>query len=159
MQPQPVTAAEIAALLRDLQALSGNPTTPPALRAEVLARKAQMLARIAAQDADSAGETQHYDDPADVLDDEEPYVDVRAGLLGDAIELLELCDELINHPGHDRIDARLRQLAGPPRYSVTGILWPHKALAATATELHSILDSAGISVEPTLRRTRQHRQA
>jgi hypothetical protein len=93
-------------------------------------------------------------------DDEEPNVDVRAGLLGDAIELLELCDELINHPGHDRIDARLRQLSVPPRHSVTGVRWPHEALAATASELQSILADAGIIVEPTLRgRRRRHHRA
>jgi hypothetical protein len=92
--------------------------------------------------------------------DEEPYVDVRVGLLGNAIELLELCDELVNHPGHSRIDARLRQIAGPCRHDISGIRWPHEAFAATANELQTILDTAGIIVEPTLHlRTHRHHQA
>ena len=92
--------------------------------------------------------------------DEEPYVDVRVGLVGNAIELLELCDELVNHPGHSRIDARLHQIAGPHAYTVSGIRWPHEAFAATANELQNVLDAAGIIVEPTLRgRTRRHPQA
>ena len=97
---------------------------------------------------------------ASPANDEEPYLDVRVGLLGDAIELLELCDELVNHPGHGRIDARLRQIAGPHPYTISGIRWPHEAFAVTADELQNILDTAGIIVEPTLRgRTRRHHQA
>jgi hypothetical protein len=160
MDPYQVTATEIATLLRDIQALSGSPTASPALRATVLARKAELLARIAEQDShDSAGQSWHGDDATDIPTDDEPYVDVRAGLVGDAIDLLELCGELVNHPGHSRIDARLRQIAGPHRYTISGIRWPHEAFAATADELQSILDTAGIIVEPTLRgRTSRHHQ-
>jgi hypothetical protein len=156
MDPHPVTAAEIAAVVHDIQAISSDPTARPELRAAVLERKAQLLARIAEQDSyDSADQSQQDDDPTP--DDEEPYVDVRVGLVGDAIELLEFCDGLVNHPGHDRIDARLRQLAGPHRHTVAGVRWPHEAFAATADELQSILDTAGIIVEPTLPgRTRRH---
>jgi hypothetical protein len=160
MDPHQVTATEIAALLRGIQALSGNPTASPALRATVLARKAKLLARIAEQEAhDSASQSWQGDDATDIPTDDEPYVDVRAGLVGDAIELLELCDELVNHPGHSRIDVRLRKIAGPHRYTISGIRWPHEAFAVTADELQNILDTAGIIVEPTLRgRTRRHHQ-
>jgi hypothetical protein len=72
---------------------------------------------------------------------EEPYVEVPAGLLGRAVELLEFCDELINYPN---------------RRSAVGIRSAQESLAATATELQHVLDSAGIVVEPTLR-FRPHR--
>ena len=76
---------------------------------------------------------------------EEPYVEVRAGLLGRAIELLEYCDELINHSD------------GRP---AVAIRWLRENLAATATELQNVLNCAGIVVEPTLRiRTHRHHQA
>jgi hypothetical protein len=57
----------------------------------------------------------HNDDPGQAASDldNEPCLDVRAGLIGQAIELLALCDDLLNHPDHDRIDARLRQIVGP----------------------------------------------
>jgi hypothetical protein len=44
---QPVTIGEIANLLHGIRAITGNPTAEPAARAEVLARKADLLARIA----------------------------------------------------------------------------------------------------------------
>jgi hypothetical protein len=48
---QPVTIGEIANLLHGIRAITGNPTAEPAARAEVLARKADLLARIADQRA------------------------------------------------------------------------------------------------------------
>src|SRR4051812_35276343 len=122
MDPHQITATEIAALPRDIQALSGNPTALPGLRATVLARKAELLAGTAEQDVhNSASQSWQGDDATHLPTDDEPYVDVRAGLVGDAIELLELCDELVNSPGHSRIDVRLRQIAGPHRYTISGI--------------------------------------
>lgn len=65
---------------------------------------------------------------------EEPYLDVPAGLLGRAIDLLEYCNELLNHPDRRTVDTRRL----------------HENLAATAIEMQDALDSAGIVVEPTL---------
>jgi hypothetical protein len=154
MQPQ-IPASEIAAVLHDIRALSDNPTETLELRAAVLARKAQLLARITEQnDRDPAPEWElHNDDPEQALSDldNEPYLDVRAGLIGQAIELLALCDDLLNHSDRDRVHAQVRQVAGP-QLTRSGSKWPHDALVATARELQGILDSAGIVVDPTLRR-------
>jgi hypothetical protein len=49
MTERPVTAADIADLLSDLRALSYPATPDPATRAQVLARKADLLTRIASQ--------------------------------------------------------------------------------------------------------------
>lgn len=74
---------------------------------------------------------------------DEPYVEVPAGLLGRAIELLEYCNELINHPD---------------RRPAVGTRWVHENFATTAIEMQHLLDSAGFVVEPTLgfRRHRHH---
>lgn len=81
---------------------------------------------------------------------------VPAGLLGQAAELLDLCDELLNHPGRDCIDAHVHTLISqhhPHRQSVTTIAsWLHNALGATADELQERLDNQNIIVEPILRR-------
>jgi hypothetical protein len=84
---------------------------------------------------------------------EEPHVDVPAGLLGRAIELLDLLDELLNRPGHDCIDAHLRDLVARDEHTIgaTTTRWAHEALPATADELQTLLDITGIVVEPTLR--------
>jgi hypothetical protein len=60
---------------------------------------------------------------------EEPYVEVRAGLLGSAMELFKGCDELINHPD---------------RRPAAGVRWLHEYLAATAIETQTVLDSKDI---------------
>ena len=52
MTDQPVTASEIADLLHDIRALSHPAAADPITRAELLARKADLLARIAQQHAD-----------------------------------------------------------------------------------------------------------
>jgi hypothetical protein len=84
---------------------------------------------------------------------DEPFVAVPAGLLGQAIELLELCDQLLNHPGHHLIDARaqavINRYGTPP--SATAVRWFHDSLAATAGDLQDHLDAQGIVVDPTLR--------
>jgi hypothetical protein len=46
MNDQPVTTTEIADLLHHIRTLTENPGAEPAARAEVLARKADLLARI-----------------------------------------------------------------------------------------------------------------
>jgi hypothetical protein len=46
-QPSPVTVTDIAALLQDIRNLSDTPNADPATRAAILARKAELLARIA----------------------------------------------------------------------------------------------------------------
>ena len=51
MHDQPVTIGEIADLLHCIRAITGNPTAEPAARAGVLARKAELLGRIADQRA------------------------------------------------------------------------------------------------------------
>ncbi len=52
MTDPPVTTSEIADLLHHIRELSDNPTSGPTERAEVLARKADILARLANQSAD-----------------------------------------------------------------------------------------------------------
>jgi hypothetical protein len=51
MDDQPVTIGEIANLLHRIRTLSDNRTAEPGARAEVLARKADLLARITDQRA------------------------------------------------------------------------------------------------------------
>jgi hypothetical protein len=60
MTDQPVTPHEIAALLRRIRSLSDNPAAAPAERAETLARKADLLARLAGQRADEQ-DSEHAD--------------------------------------------------------------------------------------------------
>jgi hypothetical protein len=154
MHPQPATASEIAALLHDIRALSDNPTETSELREAVLARKAQLLARITEQNNRDLAHTWdfHNDGPGQPSHDhdDEPYLDVRVGLIGQAIELLALCDDLLDHSHRDRVDARVRQIGS--ELTRGGSKWPHDALVGTARELQSILDDAGIVVDPTLRR-------
>jgi hypothetical protein len=52
MTDPPVTTTEIAELLHHIRELSDNPTGNPTERARVLARKADLLARLATQRAD-----------------------------------------------------------------------------------------------------------
>jgi hypothetical protein len=51
MHDQPITIGKIANLLHSIRAITGDPTAEPAARAEVLARKAALLAPIAHQRA------------------------------------------------------------------------------------------------------------
>jgi hypothetical protein len=68
MTDQPVTADEIADLLQHIRALSHPAAADPAARAELLARKADLLARIAEQRADQ-WTCQHADQARQVAHD------------------------------------------------------------------------------------------
>lgn len=52
MTDPPVTTSEIADLFHRIRELSDNPTSDPTERAQVLAHKAELLARLATQHAD-----------------------------------------------------------------------------------------------------------
>lgn len=79
-------------------------------------------------------------------------VDVPAGLLGQAIEPLDLCDELLNRPGHRLIDAKVSAVISRYRRANAETLrWFHDGLGITAAELRELLDDRGIAVDPTLR--------
>jgi hypothetical protein len=83
---------------------------------------------------------------------EEPWVGVPAGLLGRAIELLDVCDELLNRPGHKLIDAQIKAVINRYQPTKVDILrWFHHGLAATAADLQELLDDSYIIVDPTLR--------
>jgi hypothetical protein len=90
---------------------------------------------------------------------DEPNVEVPAGLLGQAIELLDLCDELLNQPGHDLIDAQVHVVTNRYRHTDPDTLrWFYDGLAATANDLQNLLDTMGIIVDPILRgRPHHHR--
>jgi hypothetical protein len=93
------------------------------------------------------------DDPnsTDYYDDDEPMVDVPAGLIGTAIELLDLCDELFNRPGSKALDTTLAAVIGRyQRADLTTLRWFHDGLAITAGRLHELLEDDGIIVEPDL---------
>ena len=80
--------------------------------------------------------------------DEEPLVEAPAGLLGVAAELLALCDELVNHPGHETIDAEIRALLCRHRYDPAATSDQlHTALTATAGDLQHLLRNQGIIVD------------
>jgi hypothetical protein len=82
----------------------------------------------------------------------EPLVDVPAGLLATAIELLDLCDELLNHPGSNTTDAKVAAVINRYQRATTTILrWFHDGPCITTYELQELLDDRGIIVEPTLR--------
>ena len=81
----------------------------------------------------------------------EPTLDVPAGLIGTAIELLDLCDELFNRPGSKTLDARVAAVIG--RYQcadVAALRWFHDGLGITAGRLHELLEDDGIVIEPEL---------
>jgi len=105
---------------------------------------------------DPSGWTWHGD-PANG-DADEPTVDVPAGLLRQAIELLGLCDDLINHPGHDTIDDRIRTVINRHQPSGAATLrWFHHSLGAAAADLQELLDDTGIIVEAEIRGRPGHR--
>jgi hypothetical protein len=82
----------------------------------------------------------------------EPVVDVPAGILGQAIELLDLCDELFNRPGNKLTDIQISAVIGRYQRANTEILrWFHDSLGSTATGLQELLDDRGITVDLTLR--------
>jgi hypothetical protein len=81
----------------------------------------------------------------------EPVVDVPAGLIGTAIELLDLCDELFNRPGSNALDTRIAALIGRDQRADSATLrWFHDGLGTTAWRLHELLEDQGIVVEPEL---------
>jgi hypothetical protein len=57
----PVTTSEIADLLHRIRELSDNPASDPTERAEILARKADLLARLATQRANERTACEHAD--------------------------------------------------------------------------------------------------
>ena len=79
---------------------------------------------------------------------DEPLVEVPAGLLGRAVELL-------NRPGHYLIDATVRALINRyPHPALDIVRWFCDGLGATSTssdlqDLQDLLDTAGIVVDPT----------
>lgn len=83
----------------------------------------------------------------------EPIVGVPAGVLGTAIELLDLCDEMFNRPGSKALDVHVSAVLCryERRTSVTTPRWFHDGLGITAWRLRELLDDDGIAVEPTLR--------
>jgi hypothetical protein len=81
----------------------------------------------------------------------EPVVGVPAGLLGTAIELLDLCDEVFNRPGSNALDARITAVIRRyQRADVATLRWFHDELGITAWHLHELLDDQGIVAEPEL---------
>jgi hypothetical protein len=84
------------------------------------------------------------DTHAPQANDDEPHLDVPAGLLGRAIELLGYCNELFNQADRPAVGTRR----------------VNDHLATTAIEMQALLDNAGIVVDPTLPgSTRRHHQA
>jgi hypothetical protein len=81
----------------------------------------------------------------------EPMVDVPAGLIGTAIELLDLCDELFNRPGSNALDTRVAAVIGRhQRADIATLRWFHDGLCITARRLHELLEDQSIVVEPEL---------
>jgi hypothetical protein len=81
----------------------------------------------------------------------EPVVDVPAGLIGTAIELLDLCDEVFNHPGSNALDTKVAAIIGRYQHAdVATLRWFHDGLAITAGHLCELLEDQGIVVEPEL---------
>ena len=81
----------------------------------------------------------------------EPVVDVPAGLIGTAIELLDLCDELFNRPGSNALHTRVTAVIGRYQHAdVATLRWFHDGLGITAGRLHELLEDQGIVVEPEL---------
>jgi hypothetical protein len=92
------------------------------------------------------------DQTTDHIGGAEPVVGVPAGLLGQAIELLDLCDELCNRPGTRHLDAHISAVINRyQRANVVTLRWFHVGLGATAHGLQELLDDTGVIVEPTLR--------
>jgi hypothetical protein len=81
----------------------------------------------------------------------EPMVDVPAGLIGTAIELLDLCDELFNRPGSKALDTTVAAVIGRyQRADIATVRWFHDGLSITAWRLHELLEDQGIVIEPEL---------
>lgn len=88
--------------------------------------------------------------------DAEPHVDTPAGLPGAAAELLTLCDQLLNHPGHDTIAAQLHALLRRhrcPNPAATSRRL-RTTLTTIAAELHRHLHDQGIIVDHILAKPR-----
>jgi hypothetical protein len=87
----------------------------------------------------------------DGCDNSEPMVDVPAGLIGTAIELLDLCDELFNRPGSKALDTTVAAVIGRyQRADIATVRWFHDGLSITAWRLHELLEDQGIVIEPEL---------
>lgn len=98
-------------------------------------------------------------DPAGHGVDDEPIVEVPAGLIGWAAELLDLCDELLNRPGHNHIDARIRAMIRRYQPADTAALRQfHDGLAIAAHDLQQLLDDRNIVIDSAIAgRPRPHR--
>ncbi|HZM76824.1 MAG TPA: hypothetical protein VFC19_13910 [Candidatus Limnocylindrales bacterium] len=94
-----------------------------------------------------------HDDPTDYNPlNAEPIVGVPAGLLATAIELLDLCDELINRPGSNALDAKVATVIRRyQRADLATLRWFHDGLRITAWRMQELLDNCGIVVDPELR--------
>lgn len=90
------------------------------------------------------------DDPnPNGYDDVEPVVDVPAGLIGTAIELLDLCDEVFNRPGNQALDTTIAAVIGRyQRADLATLRWFHDWLGITAGRLNELLEDEGIVIEP-----------
>jgi hypothetical protein len=94
-------------------------------------------------DADLTGFDDH--------DDYEHTVDVPTELIGTAIELLDLCDEVFNRPGSKALDARIAAVIGRYQHADLATLrWLHDGLAITAGRLNQLLEDESIVIEPEL---------
>ncbi len=83
--------------------------------------------------------------------DDDHTMDVPAALIGTAIELLDLCDEVFNRPGSKALDAKVAAVIGRHQRADVAILhWFHDGLAITAGRLNELLEDEGIVIEPEL---------
>jgi hypothetical protein len=101
---------------------------------------------------DWSPEDPDYDDPTNYsIIGSEPIVGVPAGLLGTAIELLDLCDELLNRPGSKAIDVHVSEVIRRyQRADLVTLRWLHNGLSSTAWRLLELLNNEGIVIEPEL---------
>jgi hypothetical protein len=91
--------------------------------------------------------------------DYQPTVGVPAGLIGTAIELLDLCDEVFNRPGTKTLDARVTAVISRYQRADVAILrWFLDGLAITAGRLNGLLEDEGIVIEPELHGRSNHSQ-
>jgi hypothetical protein len=81
-----------------------------------------------------------------------PIVGVPEGLLGTAVELLDVCDELFNRPGNGALGAKVAAVIR--RYQpadVATLRWFHDGPCITAYDLQELLNDRGIHVDAAFR--------